>query len=198
MAIKKGFRSLINGAVCAFVLASSWQGNTDRPHLLRYVHTELPDIYSGYEAYIDSVITVADILERGTKDRRLAVSYAMLIQSAANAEGIDPNLLAAIVMTESYTDRYAVSSTGALGLGQIVPGLWLGRYPQCGDDLFEPRTNLCYAAKILRLYIDKYVDLRYALNRYSGYTEVYGFTYESSPYTERINQFGGEDVGRSY
>ena len=182
MAIQKSCRSFIVWALCAFAISSSWARHRDQPD-------RLPDIYNGYEARLDSVIAIANMLERGTKDRQLAVSYAMLVRNAALLEGIDPELLAAVVMTESYADRHAISVTGAVGLGQIVPGLWHGVYPNCGEDLFNAKTNLCYSSKILRLYIDKSVSLLHALNRYSGYYKVYGFGDEPSPYTKRIDYF---------
>ena len=186
MAIPGILRRIAHWSLCAFVLASLWTRNTDRPN-------ELPELYSSYAARLNVIASVADILDKGTRDRQRSVAYAMLIYDETLEAEIDPTLLAALVMTESYADPRAVSITGARGLGQIVPGIWLGSYPKCGDDLFDPRTNICYAAKILRLYIDKYGDLRYALNRYSGYTEVYGFTYDHSPYTLRIDNFQGSD-----
>ena len=40
----------------------------------------------------------------------------------AAGEGVDPRLVVAIVATESSFDRTARSSSGAMGLGQLMPG----------------------------------------------------------------------------
>ena len=59
---------------------------------------------------------------------------------------IDTNMLAAIVTVESSWHTHAVSSAGAIGLGQLMPGT----AATLGVDPRNPAQNLAGAAKYLR------------------------------------------------
>ncbi len=80
------------------------------------------------------------------------ISYPLLykeeIRQAAEAEGLDPARVAAVVFCESSFRPDAVSSVGARGLMQIMPdtGEWLsGKFEGMAysdELLFDPATNL--------------------------------------------------------
>lgn len=76
------------------------------------------------------------------------------IEAAAAAHGVDPALVAIIVLVESGGNPNAVSSSGALGLSQVVPR-W---HPTIldGPGGFDPAHNLdvgtAYLAECLRRY----------------------------------------------
>lgn len=76
--------------------------------------------------------------------------------------------LARLVYIESRGDSLAVSSVGAVGLGQVRPEIWAGEFPQCGDALRRVRDNLCYTAHILDHYKKRSPDLHTALLLYNG------------------------------
>lgn len=59
---------------------------------------------------------------------------------------IDTNMLAAIVTVESSWHTHALSSAGAIGLGQLMPGT----AATLGVDPHNPAQNLAGAAKYLR------------------------------------------------
>jgi len=64
---------------------------------------------------------------------------------AAGENGLDPLLLASLVQIESAWDADAVSSSGALGLGHLMPFTATG----LGVDAADPLQNLAGAARML-------------------------------------------------
>lgn len=67
--------------------------------------------------------------------------------------GIDPKLLTSVIAVESSFRSQAISSSGAIGLGQLKPATaqWLGV-----NDPFDPMQNMMGAAKYLRFLLDRY------------------------------------------
>lgn len=80
---------------------------------------------------------------------------------AAAEFGLDEDLLAGLVATESGGDPHAKSPDGALGLAQLMPSTAAERAKALGMDpsrvdLFDPATNLRLAASVLSLLLDKF------------------------------------------
>jgi soluble lytic murein transglycosylase-like protein len=78
------------------------------------------------------------------------------LREAASEQGIDMELLQALIATESGFDPAAVSPKGAIGLMQIMPAT-AQRYGVAGDrkapierKLADPRTNVRTGARYLR------------------------------------------------
>jgi soluble lytic murein transglycosylase-like protein len=87
----------------------------------------------------------------------VSAGLASSIFDAAITEGIDPELAFRLVRLESDFNSHAVSSTGAIGLTQLMPST--ARLFQSGvsrDDLYEKDTNLRigfrYLRNLLKLY----------------------------------------------
>ncbi|MGQ9735957.1 MAG: transglycosylase SLT domain-containing protein [Thermaceae bacterium] len=78
--------------------------------------------------------------------------YRDWVVREAEKYGLEPDLLFALLHVESWFDPYAVSPTGARGLGQFVRATWedvarmLGERP---GDPFDPETNIRYTARYL-------------------------------------------------
>jgi soluble lytic murein transglycosylase len=78
--------------------------------------------------------------------------YREVIETNADAFGLDPLLLAAVTRTESKFDPRAVSRKGALGLMQIMPATaeWIAPRLGVGDFrkemLFDPETNIRFGS----------------------------------------------------
>ncbi|HTX58615.1 MAG TPA: lytic transglycosylase domain-containing protein [Verrucomicrobiae bacterium] len=79
----------------------------------------------------------------------------------ANAERwrIDANILVAIVTVESSWHTHAVSSAGAIGLGQLMPGTAAG----LGVDPRDPSQNISGAARYLSGLMHKFGSNNYQL-----------------------------------
>jgi Transglycosylase SLT domain len=91
--------------------------------------------------------------------------FGQAIARAAVRRGVDPLLVAALVETESAFAPDAVSSEGAIGLMQLLPGT--GR--QYGRvDLFDPYVNLEVGSQYLGALLERYHgDLTLALAAYN-------------------------------
>lgn len=89
-----------------------------------------------------------------------------IIHWAADKHGVDPVLVAMVMLQESRGDPEAVSSAGALGLMQVVPR-W---HPQINDGLgpFDPPHNIDVGVGILADNLRTCGTVRGALAMYNG------------------------------
>ncbi|HEX7048312.1 MAG TPA: lytic transglycosylase domain-containing protein [Gammaproteobacteria bacterium] len=91
-----------------------------------------------------------------------------LVHREATRAEIPPELVLAVIETESSFNRFAVSHAGARGLMQIMP-FWLEEIGHPEDNLFHMDTNLRMGCTILKYYLDmEDGNLRKALARYNG------------------------------
>ena len=58
--------------------------------------------------------------------------------------GLDPDLIASLILVESCGDQYAVSSANASGLMQLMP-----QHVIPGTDIFDPDTNAAAGTKYI-------------------------------------------------
>ncbi len=89
-----------------------------------------------------------------------------LIEGAAKAQSLSPDLIRAVIEKESAFKPCAVSRKGALGLMQLMPGT-------AEDfgllDPFDPKDNISTGSKYLKQLLDKYAgDLAKALGAYNA------------------------------
>ncbi len=95
--------------------------------------------------------------------------WAETISDIAISHGVDPRLMAALVWSESHFNPSAVSSAGAIGLAQLMPGTagWLGVDP------WDPHQNLDGGTRYLRMRIDQFGSVELGLAAYNaGATRV--------------------------
>ncbi len=79
--------------------------------------------------------------------------YADLINRIATEEGVDPELVRAIIRAESNFDPRAVSRKGAQGLMQLMPGT-AGRFAV--ENTFDPEANIRGGVRYLRSLHDRF------------------------------------------
>jgi soluble lytic murein transglycosylase len=110
---------------------------------------------------------------------RYPLEYEQIVRGHARNYDLDPALLAAVVYQESKFDAAARSSSGAVGLMQLLPETAKGIALRTGgakfvvDDLLDPEINVRYGAWYLRHLLRKYDDERLALAAYNaGQTNV--------------------------
>ena len=107
-------------------------------------------------------------LARQVKDPEERINILKLVHLEATRADLPPELILAVIETESNFDHYAISVAGAIGLMQIMP-FWLDEIGRPNDNLLHIETNLRYGCTILKFYLDKENgDLRRALGRYNG------------------------------
>ncbi len=93
-----------------------------------------------------------------------ASSYDGLIKSAAQQNGLDEALIKAVIQAESSYRADAVSSAGAEGLMQLMPGTAASLGV---TNSFDPAENISGGSKYLKSLIDRFGDLRLALAAYN-------------------------------
>ncbi len=85
-------------------------------------------------------------------------AYRAWVEGYAQGEGLDPNLLFALLHVESRFDPRAVSPTGALGLAQFLRSTWADVARMLGEppaDPFDPESAIRYAARYLRWLMER-------------------------------------------
>jgi soluble lytic murein transglycosylase-like protein len=82
---------------------------------------------------------------------------------------IAPELVLAIIEVESNFDRFAISSSSALGLMQVMP-FWVAELGgENQSQLFDVQYNVLLGCQILKYYLDmEKGELVRALGRYNG------------------------------
>jgi soluble lytic murein transglycosylase-like protein len=90
--------------------------------------------------------------------------YAAAIKQIATDEGVPASLLGALVWSESSFNADAVSSAGAKGLAQLMPGTAAG----LGVNIDDPIDNLRGGARYLRQMLDRFDTVDEALAAYNA------------------------------
>jgi len=109
-----------------------------------------------------------------------------LIKYNAKLFALDTNLISAIIWIESAGNPQAYSSSGAVGLMQVMPRDGIAAGFLCGDnpcfinrpltsELWPPEVNIEFGCKLLSEYIEQYGSIREALKHY-GPLDV-GYSY---------------------
>jgi soluble lytic murein transglycosylase-like protein len=107
-------------------------------------------------------------LERRVDDEEERLELLKTVHYEAKRADLPPEMVLAVIQTESNFNRWAISVAGAQGLMQIMP-FWLKEIGREGDSLFSVQTNLRFGCTILRHYLDKENgDWTKALARYNG------------------------------
>jgi hypothetical protein len=99
------------------------------------------------------------------------------IERYASENGLEPNLLAAVMLQESGGNPRAYSKSGAVGLMQVMPKDGLAAKFMCvngpcfssrpsTEELYDPEFNISYGARMLAGLIQKYGDVREGLHSY--------------------------------
>ncbi|MDR2657213.1 MAG: lytic transglycosylase domain-containing protein [Oscillospiraceae bacterium] len=85
--------------------------------------------------------------EWALEEARHPFVYRDMVEAGAESQGLDPALVAAVILNESSFDPKAESRLGARGLMQLMPGTaeWVAgklKEPFSLDALYDPETNI--------------------------------------------------------
>jgi soluble lytic murein transglycosylase len=100
--------------------------------------------------------------------------YQQMVLGHAKNYDLDPALLAAVIYQESHFRPDARSSSGAIGLMQLLPSTAQGIADHTGgsryepSDLYDPEINIRYGAWYLSHLLHKYGSERLALAAYNA------------------------------
>lgn len=157
-------------AVALLAPAGAWAQQTPDPEL-RDALRVAANAADSFDDRYDAAVWLTDMsrrLERQVTDPDERMRILTRVHHEATIAGLEPELVLAVIETESNFDTYAVSVAGALGLMQIMP-FWRDEIGRPDDNLIHLETNLRYGCTILKFYLDKEDgDLRRALGRYNG------------------------------
>ena len=92
--------------------------------------------------------------------------YDDIIHKASKRYGVDVSLIKAVIKAESDFDQHAVSSKGAQGLMQLMPGT---ADAMDVDDPFDAKDNIHGGTRYLSLMLERFQnDMRLALAAYNA------------------------------
>jgi len=112
-------------------------------------------------------------------------SLRNMIFASALIQGVDPDLVEAIIAVESAFNPLAISAKGAMGLMQLMPKT-ASLYGV--TDPFDPRDNITGGVRYLRDLLHRFDDLIHALAAYNaGETAV--VTYQGIPPYRETQQY---------
>lgn len=105
------------------------------------------------------------------------LQWCHLIQNYASANGLEPALVAALITQESGGDPNAYSTSGAVGLMQVMPRDGLAASFMCAagpcftdrpssQQLYDPEYNIAYGTKLLASLLQRNGNIRDALMNY--------------------------------
>ncbi|MCF7969982.1 MAG: lytic transglycosylase domain-containing protein [Methylococcaceae bacterium] len=112
--------------------------------------------------------------------------YTSIIAAAAEKHGLDPNLVHAVIQSESAYDAKAISSAGAVGLMQLMPET----ARQYGaDDRKDPTQNIFAGTRYLKYLIGLFDgNLKLSIAAYNaGENTVKKYHNQIPPYPETQN-----------
>ncbi len=152
----------------------AWPATQERPDAeMRQLLIEAINSSDSFIDRFDAEVWLTDMsnrLESRIEDPVERLQLLKLEHYEARRAGLDPALVLSVITVESNFDRFAISSSGALGLMQIMP-FWLDEIGHPDDNLFDIATNLRFGCTILSIYLKReHGDLHRALARYNGST----------------------------
>ena len=117
---------------------------------------------------------IPDVLRRSALTQRSQRRVAIAIVREAEANGLDPLLVVAVIRTESAFNAYAVSGVGAMGLMQMMPttGSFLatqrGTTLRHRQTLFDVELNIELGTAYLASLLREFGTVEAALLAYNG------------------------------
>jgi len=130
------------------------------------------DVANTRDPMVDRVIAFLQERRSGLSEQEIA-QVAEAIVREANVQGLDPNLVMAVIHIESRGDTFALSPVGAMGMMQIMPPTgeelaaqleipWRG-----APTLFDPVANVRIGITYLKQLESRYANIATALAAYN-------------------------------
>lgn len=157
-----------DGARTVLMLKNGGEIVCDASIIVRIAPDEVPDPDPASAPAADDPLSV------------LESSYAEIIDRMSAAYGVNPQLVRAVIRTESAYRTDAVSRKGAMGLMQLMPGT-ARRYAVANP--FDPEANVGAGVRHLRGLLDRF-DVAQALAAYNAGEEAVERFQGIPPYRE--------------
>ena len=112
------------------------------------------------------------------------------INALCDEYGVDYEMVKAVIQTESSWNHKAVSTSGAIGLMQILPSTAWDEFKTPKEDLFDPYVNVTVGIKYLAHLNNHFDDMDATLTAYSHgptVTRKYSSSYiKNNFYVKRV------------
>ena len=112
------------------------------------------------------------------------------INALCDEYGVDYEMVKAVIQTESSWKHKAVSTSGAIGLMQVVPSTAWDEFKTPKEDLFDPYVNVTVGIKYLAHLNNHFDDMDATLTAYSHgptITKKYSANYiKNNFYVKRV------------
>ena len=106
--------------------------------------------------------------------------------------GVDYEMVKAVIQTESNWNHKAVSTSGAIGLMQVLPSTAMSEFKTPKKDLYDPYVNVTVGIKYLSELNEHFDDMESTLTAYSHgptVTKKYSNNYISNNfYVKRVQK----------
>ncbi len=157
------FPGLIIGILCVVLFAMLIPRGT--------AHTTVPSTGTNQQQAYTGGCTISNSYPESIRQ------WCADIERYARENGLDPNLVSALMMQESAGQPDAYSKSGAVGLMQVMPSDGTAASFMCPNgpcfanrpsmqELFDPQFNISYGTRLLASLVQKYGDMREALKAY--------------------------------
>ena len=113
-------------------------------------------------ALVAGFLVLRGSFHKAAKEIALPLRHEDIIRQQAQAKGLDPALIAAVIYVESRFISGRTSAAGAEGLMQITPETARDIARRSGgtqftvEDLASPQINISYGSYLLRELLDRY------------------------------------------
>lgn len=125
------------------------------------------------------LVAKSNRLAKFVKNPQTRLRLLKAVHRYASQHKLPPELVLAVIETESHFDRFAISRAGAQGMMQIMP-FWKKEIGRSNDNLTKLNINLQYGCTILAHYYKKSKNnWAEALARYNG-------SYGSTRYSNKV------------
>ena len=145
-----------------------------------------PDVKDSTEETAGTIEQASQQCDVSSKYPDRVLRWCGLITRYAHERNLEPDLIAALILQESGGNPEAYSSSGAVGLMQIMPRDGLAAGFTCINgpcfsnrpsiaELQDPEYNIAYGTRMLAGLKKKYGNLREALKAYGPMDMGYGY-----------------------
>ncbi|NCP00883.1 MAG: lytic transglycosylase [Rhodobacterales bacterium CG15_BIG_FIL_POST_REV_8_21_14_020_59_13] len=117
-----------------------------------------PLVFAGWAALAWAYPAPLQAQAGSTASQAQRIDIDVHVREAAKRFGIPEHWIYAVIRIESAGRTRAVSSAGAMGLMQLMPGTWARQRDRfaLGSDPFDPRDNIMAGTSYLREMYDRY------------------------------------------
>ena len=143
---------------------------------------DVPRVSENYDVQVEEI--------KSTLNKSKLKHILIYIEALCWEYGVDYEMVKAVIQTESDWNHKAVSTSGAIGLMQILPSTAMSEFQTPKQDLFDPYVNVTVGIKYLSQLNEHFDDLESTLTAYSHgptVTKKYSNNYISNNfYVKRV------------